>query len=97
MLTNKVYRYELDPNNIQRSSLAQHSGVARFAYNWGLEKRIARYKNNQGNDRFTDAMKQHDLEGWVAPDDWKTDWNDHCSMYGAEQTLKKLNSVEGHR
>ena len=61
MLINRAYRYELDPNNIQRSSLAQHTGVARFAYNWGLEKRIDRYKNNQGNDRFTDAMKQHKL------------------------------------
>ncbi|MHA1614673.1 MAG: helix-turn-helix domain-containing protein, partial [Candidatus Thorarchaeota archaeon] len=61
MLINKAYRYELDPNNIQRSHLAQHAGVARFAYNWGLEKRIARYKNNQGDDRFTDAMKQHKL------------------------------------
>ncbi|MHA1424087.1 MAG: RNA-guided endonuclease InsQ/TnpB family protein [Candidatus Thorarchaeota archaeon] len=61
MLTNKAYRYELDQNNIQRSSLAQHAGVARFAYNWGLEKRIAQYKNNQGDDRFTDAMKQHKL------------------------------------
>ncbi|MCK4566172.1 MAG: helix-turn-helix domain-containing protein, partial [Candidatus Thorarchaeota archaeon] len=35
MLINKAYRYELDPNNIQRSYLAQHAGVARFAYNWG--------------------------------------------------------------
>ncbi len=61
MLINKAYRYELDPNNIQRSSLAQHAGVARFAYNWGLEKRITRYKNNQGDDRFTNAMKQHKL------------------------------------
>jgi putative transposase len=61
MLINKAYRYELDPNNIQRSSLAQHAEVARFAYNWGLEQRIARYKNNQGDDRFTDAMKQHKL------------------------------------
>ena len=59
MLINKAYRYELDPNNIQRSSLAQHAGVARFAYNWGFNQRIAQYKNNQGNDRFTNAMKQH--------------------------------------
>ncbi len=59
MLTNKAYRYELDPNNIQRSSLAQHAGVARFAYNWGLDQRINQYKNNQGDDRFTDAIKQH--------------------------------------
>ena len=38
MLIQRAYRYELDPNNIQRSYLAQHSGVARFAYNWGLAR-----------------------------------------------------------
>ncbi len=59
MLIKKAYRYELDPNNIQRSSLAQHAGIARFAYNWGLERRIARYNDKQGDERFTDAMKQH--------------------------------------
>ncbi|MHA1576425.1 MAG: RNA-guided endonuclease InsQ/TnpB family protein [Candidatus Thorarchaeota archaeon] len=61
MLVNKAYKYELDPNNQQRSSLHHHAGVARFTYNWGLEQRINLYKNNQGNDRFTDAMKQHKL------------------------------------
>jgi len=61
MLIQRAYRYELDPNNIQRSYLAQHSGVARFAYNWGLEQRINRYRNNQGDERFTDAMKQHKI------------------------------------
>ncbi|TFH04172.1 MAG: transposase, partial [Candidatus Thorarchaeota archaeon] len=59
MLVTRAYRYELDPNNSQRSYLAQHAGVARFTYNWGLEQRIAIYKNKQGNERFTDAMKQH--------------------------------------
>jgi hypothetical protein len=37
MLVTRAYRYELDSNNSQRSSLVQHAGVARFAYNWGLE------------------------------------------------------------
>jgi putative transposase len=61
MLVRKAYRYELDPNNIQKSSFLQHAGLARFVYNWGLEQRITRYKNNQGAERFTDAMKQHKL------------------------------------
>ena len=59
MLVHKAYRYELNPNNRQRSSLHQHAGVARFAYNWGLEQRITLFKQNQGKDRFTNAMKQH--------------------------------------
>jgi putative transposase len=61
MLVNKAYRYELDPNNQQRSGLLQHAGVARFAYNWGLEKRIHLFKTKQGKDRFTDAIRQHKL------------------------------------
>ena len=59
MLVRKAYKYELDPNNSQRTSFFQHTGVARFAYNWGLEQRINQYKNNHGTARFTDAMKQN--------------------------------------
>ena len=58
---------------------------------------VAADNDDAGIKAATDAMKQHNLEGWVAPDDWKTDRNDHSSVYGAEQTLKKLNSVEGHQ
>jgi putative transposase len=61
MLVKKAYRYQLDPNNRQRSFLHQHAGVARFTYNWGLEQRINLFKTNQGQARFTDAMKQHKL------------------------------------
>ncbi|MBU3934170.1 MAG: helix-turn-helix domain-containing protein, partial [Candidatus Omnitrophica bacterium] len=36
MLVQQAYRYELKPNNKQRTLLAKHAGTARFAYNWGL-------------------------------------------------------------
>ncbi len=88
MLTNKAYRYELDPNNIQRSSLAQHAGVARFAYNWGLEQRIARYKNNQGNDRFTNAMKQHKLLNSLKKDQFP--WMYETSKCAPQEALRDL-------
>lgn len=32
----KAYKTELDPNNVQRTALLQHTGAARWAYNWGL-------------------------------------------------------------
>ncbi|WP_242868845.1 helix-turn-helix domain-containing protein, partial [Desulfotomaculum copahuensis] len=37
---NRAYRYELKPNVAQRILLAKHAGTARFAYNWGLARRI---------------------------------------------------------
>jgi putative transposase len=41
MLVTQAYRFELDPNNHQRSALASHAGAARFAYNWGLATVVA--------------------------------------------------------
>lgn len=56
---NQAYRYELSLSNRQRELLLQHSGVARFAWNWGLARRIALFKENEDKDRFTNAMAQH--------------------------------------
>jgi len=88
MLTNKAYRYELDPNSIQRSSLAQHAGVARFAYNWGLEQRIKQYKNNQGDDRFTDSMRQHKLLNSLKKDQFP--WMYETSKCAPQEALRNL-------
>jgi putative transposase len=53
------YRFELKVNNQERTLLYQCAGTARFAWNWGLAARNERYHTNEGNERFTDAMKQH--------------------------------------
>jgi putative transposase len=50
------YKVELDPNNVQATSLLQHAGAARFIYNWGLEQRISLWASEK---KSTDAMKQH--------------------------------------
>jgi len=38
MLTQKAYKVELNPNNKQITSLLQHCGCARLAYNWALDR-----------------------------------------------------------
>jgi putative transposase len=91
MLIKKAYRYELDPNNIQRSSLAQHAGVARFAYNWGLEQRIKQYKNNQGDDRFTDAIKQHKLLNSLKKKQFS--WMYETSKCAPQEALRNLHQA----
>ncbi len=35
----RAYRAELDPTDVQRSSLFRHAGVDRFAYNWGRQRK----------------------------------------------------------
>jgi len=91
MLIQRAYRYELDPNNIQRSSLVQHAGVARFAYNWGLEQRIARYKNKQCNDRFTNAMKQHKILNSLKKDQFS--WMYETSKCAPQEALRDLHQA----
>lgn len=59
MKVNQAYRYELKPNNKQVGLLVKHCGAARFAWNWGLARRIELFEQNEGKDRFTNAMEQH--------------------------------------
>ena len=56
MKIQSAYRYELDPNNVQRTLLAKHAGSARFTYNWGLSRRIEEYKTT---GRSSNAIEQH--------------------------------------
>jgi putative transposase len=88
MLITRAYRYELDPNNSQRSHLAQHAGVARFAYNWGLAQRLHLYKTNQGDTRFTDAMKQHKLLNSLKKTEFP--WMYETSKCAPQEALRDL-------
>jgi len=91
MLVNKAYKYELDPNNHQRSSLQNHAGVARFSYNWGLEQRIELSTNNHGYDRFTDAMKQHKLLNSLKKTQFP--WMYHYSKCAPQEALRDLHQA----
>lgn len=59
VLVNKAFRYELKPNNSQIGLLVKHCGAARFAWNWGLARRIELYRTKDGKERFTNAITQH--------------------------------------
>ncbi len=44
MKITRGYKTELDLNNKQRTACLQHAGAARYAFNWGLAKKIEAYK-----------------------------------------------------
>jgi putative transposase len=58
MKINKAYKVELNPNNKQRTLLEKSTGVARFAYNWGLNERIELYKSEK---KSLTAINQHKI------------------------------------
>ncbi len=54
----------------------------------GLEQRIALYKNNQGNDRFTNAMKQNKLLNSLKKDHFL--WMYETSKCAPQEALRNL-------
>ena len=40
----RSYKSELDLNDKQRTACLRHAGTARFAYNWGLSRKIVEYQ-----------------------------------------------------
>lgn len=54
----KGYKVELDPNNRQKSLFVKHAGAARFAYNWGLARRIKEYETTGRMSSFVQQNKQ---------------------------------------
>jgi putative transposase len=59
MMINRAYKVEIVPNNKQLTLLKKAAGIARFAYNWGLVDKQYRYKNLEGDDKYTNTIKQH--------------------------------------
>ncbi|MHA2497643.1 MAG: RNA-guided endonuclease InsQ/TnpB family protein [Candidatus Hodarchaeales archaeon] len=88
------YRFELKVNNKERTRLYQCAGTARFAWNWGLAARNELYHNNQDNERFTDAMKQHKQLNALKRTDFP--WMYHYSKCVPQEALRDLEQAFQH-
>ena len=58
MKTHRAYKTELDPNNAQRTALLRHAGAARWAYNWGLNRKIEAYENGEKSPTAIDLHRE---------------------------------------
>jgi len=88
MLVQLGYKFELHLNNKERTTLLKGAGIARFAWNWGLVERLQRYKKQKGNDRYTDAMKQHKLLNSLKQTDFP--WMYEVSKCVPQEALRDL-------
>lgn len=91
MQVNQAYRYELSPNNKQVGMLLQHSGAARFAWNWGLAHRIALFKENEGKDKFTNAIEQSRRLNALKKTEFQ--WMYDVSKCAPQQALRDLDKA----
>ena len=47
MLILRAYQTELDLNHVQKTACIRHAGAARWAYNWGLARKMEAYRNSK--------------------------------------------------
>lgn len=54
----KTHKYRIYPNREQRELLEKHFGSVRWVYNWGLEKKVRSYQENEKRISCFDLIKE---------------------------------------
>ena len=85
MKIHRALRYELKTNIAQRILLAKHAGCARFAFNWGLHKRIELYAREK---KSTNAIEQHRLLNSLKSTEFP--WMYEVSKCAPQEALRDL-------
>lgn len=87
----KSYKTELDPNNKQRTVLLQHAGAARWAYNWGLRKKINARATGQKTPTAIDLHRElNRLKKTEIP------WMYEVSKCAPQEGLRNLDAAFKH-
>jgi putative transposase len=89
----RAYKTELDPNNARRTLLLKHAGARRWAYNWGLQRKIEEYERTRKSPgartlhRELNRLKNTDpLEGGVP-------WMYEVSKCAPQEALRDLDEA----
>jgi putative transposase len=82
----QAFRFELDPNQVQRVLLAKSVGVSRYVYNWGLGESRRQYELTGKRPSLGDLKKRLvELKNGEAP------WLYEVSAHIGQSALKDLN------
>ena len=88
MNVNRAYKTEIDPNRVQRTLLEKHAGVARFAWNWALSRRIEEYKLT---GKSSNAIEQHRQLNSLKPTEFP--WMYEVSKCAPQEALRDLDKA----
>jgi putative transposase len=100
------YKTELDLNNRQRTACVKHAGAARYAYNWGLRRKIDTYEATGTSPtaielhRELNALKKTEL-GWMyavskcAPQEALRNLDQAFAHFFRRVELKKQGKLKG--
>ena len=87
----RAFKTELDLNNRQETACARHAGAARYAYNWGLARKLEAYRSGQkvptaiDLHRELNALKKTELS-----------WMYEVSKCAPQEALRNLDQAYAH-
>lgn len=88
MIVRQAFRFELDPDKVQRTDLAKHAGTARYAFNWGLAERKRMLDAGEGG---TTAIAQH--KEWNKFKREGAPWWSEVSKCAPQESLRDLHKA----
>ena len=93
MILTRAYKTELDPNAAQRQKLVQHAGAARWAFNFGLRRKIEGYKETGKSPSAIDLHKELNLLKKIAKEAGGVPWMYESSKAAPQEALRDLDTA----
>jgi len=91
MKIQRAFKTELDLNNRQRTACIRHSDAARFAFNWGLSRKIQAY---QAGEKVPTAIDLHRELNALKKSELS--WLYKVSKCAPQQALRNLDQAYAH-
>jgi len=93
MKSHRAYRTELDPNDVQRTAFLQHAGAARYAFNFGLRRKIDEYQRTGKSPSAIDLHRELNALKHVPKEDGGCPWAYETSKCAMQEGLRDLDKA----
>ena len=92
----RAYKSELDPTVRETEQLLQHAGCARWAYNWGLRKKIDAYRMTGKSPSAIDLHRQLNALKKLPAEAGGVPWMYESSKCAPQEALRNLDAAYQH-
>src|SRR5256885_9409551 len=86
----RAYKTELDPTNGLRTLLLKHAGARRWAYNWGLQRKIEEYERTRKSPHAQALHRELNLLKHTDPAEGGVPWMYEVSKCAPQEALRDL-------
>ena len=86
----RAYKTELDPNNEQKTALLRHAGAARWAFNFGLRRKMESYKVTGKSPAAIDLHRELNVLKKKSIEDGGVPWMYEVSKCAPQEALRNL-------